>query len=186
MVPDDATDHEVRLASYITTGHLIAVGTATQAARWSEAMEAYRSSHRFLFLAVDAHHRFPGAPVESWPLASHPAEEGVGFSIGACRWGRGRGRAMPLAAAFIAPSVNNRNAEQMDLVVTATDADALAGLVVQTYATNQPHTRAPFSNMLPDFVVAGPEFAWKGHGGLLGAGFFDSGWGVAEGAYMQC
>ena len=43
---------KVYLASYIMTGHLIAVGTATQAARWSEAKEALRATHRFVFLAV--------------------------------------------------------------------------------------------------------------------------------------
>lgn len=104
------------------------------------------------------------------------------FSIGPCRWGRNAADGS-VAAAFIAPSSDS---EGLDLVVSATDADALAGLVTQTFATSQPHTRAPFSNMLPDWVVAGPEFAWKGHGGFLGAGYFNSEWEVAEGAYLQC
>ena len=50
----------------------------------------------------------------------------------------------------------------------------------------QAHTRAPFSNMLPDFLITGPDFEWKGHGGILGAGFFDGLWGVGEGSYLPC
>ena len=33
-------------------------------------------------------------------------------------------------------------------------------LVSYSFATNQPHTRAPMSNMLPDFMVVGPDFRW--------------------------
>lgn len=41
----------------------------------------------------------------------------------------------------------------------------LQDLVTFSFATNQPHTRAPMSNMLPDFLITGPDFAWKGYGG---------------------
>ena len=34
-----------------------------------------------------------------------------------------------------------------------------------SFASNQPHTRAPMSNMLPDVMVTGPDFLWKGYGG---------------------
>ena len=33
---------------------------------------------------------------------------------------------------------------------------------------------------IPDFVVTGPDFAWKGHGGMVAAGYFDGAWGLAE------
>jgi hypothetical protein len=48
--------------------------------------------------------------------------------------------------------------------------------------TIPPMARSPFSNTLPDYVVTGPEFAAKGYGGLLAAGFFDYRWRVAPGA----
>ena len=38
-------------------------------------------------------------------------------------------------------------------------------LVTYSFASNQPHTRAPMSNMLPDVMVTGPDFLWKGYGG---------------------
>ena len=47
----------------------------------------------------------------------------------------------------------------------STVSHLLQDLVTFSFATNQPHTRAPMSNMLPDFLITGPEFAWKGYGG---------------------
>ena len=35
---------------------------------------------------------------------------------------------------------------------------------------------------LPDYLVTAPDFAAKGYGGLLTAGFFDSRWRVSESA----
>ena len=70
---------------------------------------------------------------------------------------------------------------------TRGDEAALTQLVASSYASNQPHTRAPFSNMLPDFFVIGPHFAWKGHGGVVAAGFFDEAWHIAQqSSYFQC
>ena len=48
--------------------------------------------------------------------------------------------------------------------------------------TIPPMARSPFSNTLPDYIVTGPEFAAKGFGGLLAAGFFDYRWRVAPAA----
>mmetsp|Transcript_122101 Transcript_122101/g.390516 ORF Transcript_122101/g.390516 Transcript_122101/m.390516 type:complete len:233 (+) Transcript_122101:135-833(+) len=64
---------------------------------------------------------------------------------------------------------------------------ALLDLVSFSFATNQPHTRAPLSNMLPDFVVSGPDFRWRGYGGIVAAGYWDAEWRVAtQSAYFQC
>ena len=85
------------------------------------------------------------------------------------------------AAAFIAPGTETH----LDLVITGGDEDALRQITVQAFSTNQPHTRAPFSNMLPDFLVVGDEFEWQGHGGILAAGFFGPDW-EPVGAYLRC
>ena len=77
-------------------------------------------------------------------------------------------------------------AAHLDLVVTAADADALALITASAFTTNQPHTRAPFSNMLPDVLVIGPDFEWQGHGGVLAAGFFDGAWRAAENSFSPC
>lgn len=175
VLPDEPSASEVRLAAYLATGHLVAVGTTTQVRRQAEAAEM-RGTHRFVYLGVDAHSRFGRAATAAWPV-------GPSLSVGHCAFG-GAGH----AAAFIAPASSPAIAvTTLDLVVTATDEEALGRLVASSYATNQPHTRAPLSNMLPDFVVVGPDFAWKGHGGMLAAGFFDDEWSVAEGsAVLYC
>ena len=50
---------------------------------------------------------------------------------------------------------------------------------VYSFATNQPHTRAPFSNMLPDYVLTGPDFRRMGYGGIVAAGFWGPRGGTA-------
>mmetsp|Transcript_75927 Transcript_75927/g.213912 ORF Transcript_75927/g.213912 Transcript_75927/m.213912 type:complete len:140 (+) Transcript_75927:78-497(+) len=74
-----------------------------------------------------------------------------------------------------------------DLEGGSKDVEALLDLVSFSFATNQPHTRAPMSNMLPDFVVSGPDFRWRGYGGIVAAGYWDAEWRVAtQSAYFQC
>ena len=137
-----------------------------------------RPSHRFVFLGVHAHRRFTSAAsTAAWPVAA--LQEGS-LAINGCTFG-----GLGVAAAFIAPSSAGA-ASHLDLVVTATDADALALITASAFTTNQPHTRAPFSNMLPDFLVIGPDFEWQGHGGVLAAGFFDGAWRVAENSFSPC
>ena len=155
--------------------------------------EPFRSTHNLVFLGTDAAARF-GRDASAWPLRSARGKDGdQTYSLGPCV---SAGR--PLAAAFLAPASSpaadsTRAASPppdppLDLVVTATDQQSLAALATSTFATNQAHTRAPFSNMLPDFfIVDGKDFEWLGHGGVLAAGYFDGSWGVApQSAYFQC
>ena len=105
--------------------------------------------------------------------------------MGRCAFGEGHG------ATFLAPAGGAAGADGagplLDLVVTATDAKALVDLVSFSFATNQAHTRAPMSNMLPDFMVTGPDFRWRGYGGIVAAGYWDANWRVApQSAYFQC
>ena len=60
------------------------------------------------------------------------------------------------------------------------DSRGLRDALAAGEPTIPPMARAPFSNTLPDYIVVGPEFAAKGYGGLLAAGFFDHSWKVAE------
>ena len=56
-----------------------------------------------------------------------------------------------------------------------------------SFSVQQALTRAPHSNMVPDFLVAGAEYAWKGYGGLKAAGFWSNTWTVAqEASYSAC
>ena len=48
--------------------------------------------------------------------------------------------------------------------------------LTQGQPTIPPMVRAPYTNMQPDFVVTGPDFAWKGVGGILAAGYWGNLW----------
>ncbi|CAE7471192.1 unnamed protein product [Symbiodinium natans] len=100
------------------------------------------------------------------------------FHVGGCHFTGRHG------AVFRAPA---QDSPALDLVVTALEDEALVDLVSYSFATNQPHTRAPMSNMLPDFMVVGPDFRWKGYGGVVAAGYWDESWQPAlNSAYLRC
>ena len=67
----------------------------------------------------------------------------------------------------------------LDLVVTGTDDEGLRAVSSASYsfASQQSLTRAIYTNMWPDLVVAhGPQLEARGIGGVLAAGFYDSSW----------
>jgi len=193
VVPDEPSELEVRLAAYFVTGHLTAYETTTQAMPLSRAA-SLRSTHRFVWLGMP--HRFPSGSSEPWPVrvrtqgdgaSQEPSvlaeQKGTLLSIGPCTFGFGHG------AAFLAPSRSDSGSAGsfLDLVITATDPKALEDLVTISFATNQEHTRAPFSNMLPDFFVTRPDFRWRGYGGVAAAGYWDAEWRASSGSsYFRC
>ncbi|CAE6940592.1 unnamed protein product, partial [Symbiodinium sp. KB8] len=174
VIPDTPSALEVLLASYFVAGHLTAVGTATQVLTQTEA-GAFRQSHRFVFLGTVA--RLPWG--KSWPLELRSGARNT-LHLGGCRF------AGQYSAVFRAPAEGSKALGALDLVVTALENQALVDLVSYSFATNQPHTRAPMSNMLPDFMVAGPHFRWKGYGGVVAAGYWDESWQPApNSAYFR-
>eukprot|EP00927_Polykrikos_kofoidii_P049711 TRINITY_DN43727_c0_g1_i1.p1 TRINITY_DN43727_c0_g1~~TRINITY_DN43727_c0_g1_i1.p1 ORF type:complete len:986 (-),score=93.86 TRINITY_DN43727_c0_g1_i1:212-3052(-) len=186
VVPDEPSPHEIQLAAYFATGHLIAVDTATQTLEFSDA-QSLRLTHRFVFLGQWS--RFPESVRSRWPIKAAAGaigdalSEEVGLlSVGSCVFGAGHG------AVFLSPAGEGAGyAHLLDLVVTGTDYQALEDLVSFSFATNQAHTRAPMSNMLPDFLVSGPEFRWRGYGGVVAAGYWDAKWQIAaQSAYLHC
>ena len=76
----------------------------------------------------------------------------------------------------------------LHLVIAGTDLQGVRSLVQYSFASNQALTRPPFSNMVPDFLVAGPRFAERGYGGALAMGHWDHRWRYAEHAAnaMRC
>eukprot|EP00928_Gymnodinium_smaydae_P032630 TRINITY_DN23578_c0_g1_i1.p1 TRINITY_DN23578_c0_g1~~TRINITY_DN23578_c0_g1_i1.p1 ORF type:complete len:675 (-),score=77.45 TRINITY_DN23578_c0_g1_i1:91-2079(-) len=182
VVPDDALPMEISLATYFATGHLVAVDTSSQVLTVSQATSV-RSKYRFVWLGRAD--RFPAAAASNWPVrivSDGGTQVGATkLAVGPCLVGEGHG------AAFLAPGDASDGSSILDLVVTATDMKALADLISFSFATNQPHTRAPMSNMLPDFMISGPDFRWKGYGGIVAAGYWDEEWRVApDSAYFQC
>ena len=60
------------------------------------------------------------------------------------------------------------------------DAEGLRDAIAAGEPTIPPMARAPFSNLLPDYLVTGPAFKARGYGGVLAAGFFDHSWSVSS------
>jgi hypothetical protein len=75
---------------------------------------------------------------------------------------------------------------RLALVLAATDADGVWGLLRLAEPAIPPMVRAPYSNLYPDFVVAAAEqLRRRGLDGVLAAGFYDAMWRLApEAAYF--
>jgi hypothetical protein len=72
------------------------------------------------------------------------------------------------------------------MVVAGTDAAGLRDALALGQPTIPPMVRAPYTNMHPDVLVTGPDFAWKGIGGVLAAGRWGPAWTLApEASFTQ-
>eukprot|EP00281_Chroomonas_sp_CCMP1168_P008653 CAMPEP_0206257766 /NCGR_PEP_ID=MMETSP0047_2-20121206/25530_1 /ASSEMBLY_ACC=CAM_ASM_000192 /TAXON_ID=195065 /ORGANISM="Chroomonas mesostigmatica_cf, Strain CCMP1168" /LENGTH=42 /DNA_ID= /DNA_START= /DNA_END= /DNA_ORIENTATION= len=41
--------------------------------------------------------------------------------------------------------------------------------------------------MVPDYLISGPTYKWRGYGGVLAAGFWGNNWEwLPEAGYAQC
>ena len=76
----------------------------------------------------------------------------------------------------------------MHVVVAGTDVAGMRALVQYSFASNQALSRPPLSNMVPDYLVAGPRFTELGYGGALAMGHWDHRWRYAPraGTEMRC
>ncbi|XP_064601403.1 LOW QUALITY PROTEIN: uncharacterized protein LOC135467560 [Liolophura sinensis] len=64
----------------------------------------------------------------------------------------------------------------LGMVIMGLDLQGMQDAVSLATPTIPPMTRSPFSNLLPDFVITGPEFGSKGPGGFECAGFWGNSW----------
>jgi len=93
-----------------------------------------------------------------------------GFTIGQCKfYGPRKG------ALFIGPW-EDQEVTRIYMIIHATDEDGFRDIIKVGTPTIPPMTRGPFMNMVPDWVVTGPEFSWKGVGGYLGVGYWGNYW----------
>ncbi|CAL1546091.1 unnamed protein product [Lymnaea stagnalis] len=73
------------------------------------------------------------------------------------------------------------------LVLMGLSHQGMADIVNLATPTIPPMARSPFSNLLPDFVITGPDFELKGPGGFLCIGFWDNNWRLsANSASCTC
>ena len=66
-------------------------------------------------------------------------------------------------------------------LVVSGDVGGVRDALSVAQPTIPPMARAPFSSLLPDFLVTGPDFAARGYGGALAAGFFGHDWSLDAG-----
>ncbi|XP_059150060.1 uncharacterized protein LOC131936940 [Physella acuta] len=62
------------------------------------------------------------------------------------------------------------------LLMMSPSPEGLEDVVNLATPTIPPMARSPFSNLLPDFVITGPDIGLKGPGGFECAGFWDNHW----------
>ncbi|CAE8691920.1 unnamed protein product [Polarella glacialis] len=189
------------LARYMAHGHLLAVGSRAPVIRPQDISEELRQTHNLVLVGLpeglqNASSLLRGM-ADRWPVRFLPPEScgsddstcqtddkdmpepaaaaRISIELGPCIFTASR-----VGVAFTAPrweaGAGLGGRAHQDLVVSGTDIAGLRDLVSFDFATNTPHTRAPFTNMAPDFLVSGPEFKAKGYGGLLAAGFWGSNW----------
>jgi len=79
-------------------------------------------------------------------------------------------------AVFLAPHAGSRLA----LVISGNSFEGIRDAVHLATPTIPPMTRSPFSNMVPDYVITGPQFRARGPGGYLCAGFWNNRWGYGR------
>lgn len=197
---DDFTAHEklTYMAVYLATQHFAAQGTLVSVmndsmwlARWGRVGDSTHRDHGPNSILL-------GGPHLNGVVAQL-AEEGLlpvhfdrdrgtllgGFSIGPCHFSK-----PSTGVVFTAPTgraTSDQASDGMHLVVAGTSIDGISQVVEYTFSSNQPLSRPPFSNMFPDFLVAGPNFRSAGYGGVQALGHWDHRWQwTAQAAYMRC
>ncbi|XP_067681590.1 uncharacterized protein [Haliotis asinina] len=64
----------------------------------------------------------------------------------------------------------------LTLVLMGLSKEGLMDIISLATPTIPPMARSPFSNLVPDYVITGPDFGWKGPGGFSCAGFYGNQW----------
>lgn len=89
--------------------------------------------------------------------------------------------------AAIANDHRDTGVPRMILVAAGTDMAGTELAVRLATPTIPPMTRAPFTNLLPDWIVLGPEARLLGYGGVRAAGFWGHQWQFeSRASYVKC
>ncbi len=65
---------------------------------------------------------------------------------------------------------------RLALVITGRSLSSMRDVISLATPTIPPMARSPFSNLVPDYVITGPDFRAQGPGGFLCAGFWGNRW----------
>ncbi|XP_063426134.1 uncharacterized protein LOC134709942 [Mytilus trossulus] len=89
------------------------------------------------------------------------------FSLSKCKFDDPRSGLLTLAP---------NGKDNLVFILMSNSYEGLYDVISLATPTIPPMTRSPFSNLLPDYVVTGPEYGLKGPGGFLCTGFWGNSW----------
>ena len=171
----------LELGRYISLAHWAAVGSYAPVVLDTELGE-----HEDRNLVLLGGPRYNGVlrhaletSASAWPPVTFQSDDAgatVGYRLAASCEHTGPSLGLGFVVPLPSPGVESGAEPRLALVLDGTDATGLRNLVSFSYSSNQPLTRAAFTNMFPDFVLVGPEFESKGYGGVLAAGFWGHDW----------
>ena len=186
-------------AVYLSTGHAMASETVAAIVNDSALTQEMAVAHNLVILGGPHHNaltmRLATAAATSTAASALEfgghGSNGGWMRLGSCWLAHEDGAVLTyprhLAGGDSGGASGRATAPRLDLYVVASDMAVLEALLRYSFSLQQALTRAPYSNMVPDFMVAGPEYAWKGYGGLKAAGFWSNTWTVAqEASYSAC
>ena len=134
------------------------------------------ASSAIMSSTIDAAFRIEGSPCGVFD------EPGTGILYLAPWWDHG---SAPEAA--IANDHGDTGTPRMILVAAGTDMAGTELAMRLASPTIPPMTRAPFTNLLPDWIVLGPEARLLGYGGVRAAGFWGNQWQFeSRSSYVKC
>nr|XP_054758103.1 uncharacterized protein LOC129264279 [Lytechinus pictus] len=122
------------------------------------------ASHNLIIIGGPGHNAWAQQFIERLPQLSISEN---GLSLGRCQFSDPR-----TGALFLAPQRKGLLA----LVLMGNSLQGLEDIMRLASPTIPPMTRSPFSNMVPDYVITGPDFRAKGPGGYECAGFWGNRW----------
>ena len=79
---------------------------------------------------------------------------------------------LPTTAIRFSYAVGGAEAGRLALMLDGVTVSALRSLVKFSFSSNQALTRAAFTNLWPDYMLVGSDYAARGYGGVLEAGYW--------------
>ncbi|XP_078593733.1 uncharacterized protein LOC144871759 [Branchiostoma floridae x Branchiostoma japonicum] len=161
--PASVTAQLDRLGVYLANLFHLTSDTSAPVVKDTELRTEDAELHNLIVIGGPKENSWAAGFINSVPLGW---DEG-GMTLGDCRFTHPRTGALFLA---------KHAGKGLSLVLLGNFLSGLEDVVQLGRPTIPPMTRSPFSNLVPDFVLTGPDFQRSGPGGYLCAGFWGNHW----------
>jgi SAM-dependent methyltransferase len=185
VVGTDAPEAEQRalanIAIYIAAQHFAAQDTTVSVVNDTDGSLSDRriGTHNLLLVGSGSVNKIS----RQLPHTAGVQFDGAAFSLGGCTFAE-PGIGLVSTASHRDPLTGEQH---LDLILAGTDIEGIRTVTEYSFASNQALTRAPFTNMVPDYLVAGHEFRRLGYGGILALGHWGNDWQFqADVGYLNC